>query len=60
MTRKHLAEILKVLEEYDHHKLWMPLVEEIARAVEFEPTLLDIMSMSLEDALALRKKLGLK
>ena len=32
MTKIRLSEIQVMLEEYDHHKLWMPLVEEIINA----------------------------
>ena len=58
MTKKRLTEIRENLEAYDHHELWMPLVEEIIEAVELEPTLIDIMRMPLKEVLALRKKPG--
>jgi len=60
MTKERLAEIRKVLEEYDHYELWMPLVEEIIEAIELEPTLLDIMRMPLKDTLALKRKLDIQ
>ena len=39
MKKKRLSEIRVMLEDYDHHELWMPFVEEIINAVEVDKVL---------------------